>query len=198
MKLVPNMSLHTNPGIASMRAVALLFVAVLVPSFGASAGEELKGRSFVNENVGKVTLTAPADWEPVERHHIYFGTTFYRLLPPKPGQFDLEILVNDLKHMKMDALTDKDLEIYIESNMAAASPQSVEGNVKAVRFGAQRDGTYARLTDKAPKPGEFVLFTQGVRLSGNRVVLFKLYSNDRDASILKQALGIVESVKFDQ
>ena len=181
-----------------MRVIAFLFVAVLVPSFGAIAGEELTTRSFVNDHIGKVSLTAPADWEPVERHHIYFGTTFYRLLPPKSGQFDLEILVNDLKHMKMSALTDKDLEIYIESNMAAAAPRSVEETVKAVRFGAQSDGAYVRLTDKAPKPGEFVLFTQGVRLNGDRVVLFTLYSNDRDASILKQTLSIIESIKFDQ
>ena len=117
-------------------------------------------------------MTTPKDWKPVERHHINFGTTFYRLLPPQKGQFDLEILVNDLAHMQMDALVDRDLEVYIESNMAEVAPQSVEGKAKAVRFGSKRDGAYARLTDKAPKPGEFVLFTQGVRLQGKKVVLF--------------------------
>ena len=180
------------------RAVTVLVVTVLVPIFAVRAADGLTVRSFVNENVGNVSLVTPSDWEPLERHHISFGTTFYRMLPPKQGEFELEILVNDLKHMKMSALVDTDLEIYIENNMAAAAPQSVEGKVKAVRFGVQNDGVYARLTDKAPKPGEFVLFTQGVRLQRDRVVLFTLYSNDRDASILKQTLGIVESVKFEQ
>ena len=140
----------------------------------------------------------PRSWKPVERHHIKFGTTFYRLLPPTTGQFDLEILVNDLAHMKMEALVDKDLEVYIQSNMAGAVPQSIEGKATPVRFGNQRDGVYARLTDRAPKPGEFVLFTQGVRLQGKKVVLFTLYSNDKDNSVLKKALAIVESVKFEQ
>jgi hypothetical protein len=54
----------------------------------------------------------------------------------------------------MDARVDKDLEIYIESNMRRAAPQSIEGKAKAVRFGAKNDGVYARLTDKARKAGD--------------------------------------------
>lgn len=171
---------------------------LLLSIAGAQAGADDQLRSFKNENVGNVTLVAPKDWGPVERHHIKFGTTFYRLVPPKAGQFELEILVNDLAHMQMEALVDKDLELYIQTNMAAAVPQSVEGRVASVRFGAQRDGVYARLTDKAPKPGEFSLFTQGVRLQGNRVVLFTLYSNDKDGSVLRRALDIVSSVRFER
>jgi hypothetical protein len=141
-------------------------------------------------------LLVPRDWVAIERHHINFGTTFYRLVPPR-NMFDLEILVNDLDHMRMAALVDKDLEIYIESNMARAAPQSTEGRVTARRFGARRNSVYARLTDKAPKPGEFVLFTQGVWLLGKNVVLFTLYSNDHDGAVLKQVLEIVDSVKFE-
>jgi hypothetical protein len=186
------MSIPMRTALISLALLASLACA------GASAAAGDEQRTFVNENVGKVSLSAPKSWKAVERHHINFGTTFYRLLPPKEGQFDFEILVNDLKHMEMDALVDKDLEIYIESNMASAARQSTEGKVKATRFGARADGVYARLTDKAPLPGEFILFTQGVRLQGNKVVLFTLYSNDRDGSILKQALAIVESVAFEK
>jgi hypothetical protein len=172
------------------------FLLMFVSISHASGDVEL--RVFKNENVGKVTLLAPKNWTPIERHHIKFGTTFYRLVPPKKEEFDLEILVNDLGHMKMEALVDKDLEIYIESNMAHAAPQSTEGKVTAKRFGLQRNGVFARLTDKAPKPGEFVFFTQGVRLLGKNVILFTLYSNDRDGAILKKVLEIVDSVKFEQ
>lgn len=180
-----------------MRTILFLiaFLSMLPSAHGAEGGEL---RSFHNENVGKVTLVAPAEWKAIERHHITYGTTFYRLKPPAEGQFDFEILVNDLAHMEMGALVDRDLETYIQSNMAESAPQSVEGKVAAVRFGARRDGVYARLTDKAPKPGEFAFFTQGVRLQGKRVVLFTLYSNDKDGSILKKALSIVESVRFEE
>ena len=179
-----------------MRTILLLPLIAFICTLAIAGGDDL--RSFKNENVGKVALVAPKEWKAIERHHINFGTTFYRFLPPTKGQFDLEILVNDLEHMRMGALVDKDLEIYIESNMAGAARQSVEGKATAVRFGTKRDGTYARLTDKAPKPGEFILFTQGVRLQGKNVVLFTLYSNDKDGSILRKALAIVDSVKFEQ
>jgi hypothetical protein len=171
-----------------------LLLFVVASTVHAAAGEEI--RSFKNENVGNVTLSAPKDWAPIERHHIKIGTTFYRFIPPKKGQFEFEILVNDLAHMRMEALVDKDLEIYIQSNMSGAKSQSTEGKVTAVRFGSRHDGVYARLTDKTPKPGEFVLFTQGVRLQGKKVVLFTLYSNDKDESILRKALEIVDSVQF--
>lgn len=173
-----------------------MIVALLFGTYAFAEGEDIQ-RSVKSENIGTVYLTAPNDWRPIERHHIKFGTTFYRLVPPQK-EFDLEILFNDLSHMRMDALVDKDLEIYIESNMRAATPQSVEGKVKAFRFGAHKDAVYARLTDKAPKPGEPVYFTQGVRLLDKNVILFTLYSNDKDGSTLKKVLEIVESVKIEK
>jgi len=151
---------------------------------------------LVNDNVGTVTFEAPTSWKPVESNHVEPGTASYRLFPPEPAQFELDITFIDFARAKRKALTDKDLETYVESDMASAAPQSIEGKATAVRFGPRRDGVYVRLTDKAPKPGEFTLFTQGVRLQGDRLVLFTLMSNDKDASVLKQALAVVESVRF--
>lgn len=178
-----------------MRKFAFLISALVLVASKLTA-EELKEQSFTNENIGRVVLKAPKDWKPIERHHINFGTTFYRLVPPK-SEFDLEILVNDLKHMSMAALVDKDLEKYIESNMAESASQSVEGKVRGRRFGEHKDGVFARVTDKAPKPGEYLYFTQGVRLIGTNVVLFTLLSNDKDEAALKATLAIVESVKLE-
>ena len=171
---------------------------LLIFTTGVNAATGHEAHSFINENIGKVTLSAPKEWSPIERHHINFGITFYRFVPPQREQFDFEIMVNDLAHMQMDALVDKDLEIYIESNMAGAISQSTEGKVTAVRFGSRRDGVYARLTDRAPKPDEFVMFTQGVRLQDKKVILFTLYSNDKDGITLRETLKIVDSIQFQQ
>jgi hypothetical protein len=178
-----------------MRLLALVGLFLALASAYAAEGDV--SRAVKNENIGTVHLVAPKDWEPIERHHINFGTTFYRLVPPK-RTFDFQMLFNDLAHMRMTALTERDLEIYIESNMARAGPRSVEGKPKAVRFGAQKDGVYARLTDKAPNPGEWLYFTQGVRLLGNNVVLFTFYSNDTDGADLGKVLEIVESVRIEK
>ena len=157
---------------------------------------EFESRAITNENIGRVVLSAPKDWRPIERHHIVFGTTFYRLVPPATN-FDLEILINDTKHMKVEALVDEDLELYIESNLSGMVSKSTEGKAQAQRFGVRRDGVYARLTDRAPKPGEHLFFTQGVRLMGTNVVMFTLLSSDKDTAALKNTLRIVESVTLD-
>jgi len=172
----------------------LAFLVFYAPTLLFAADEQ---RTVKNENIGNVTLTVPSDWKPIERHHINFGTTFYRLVPPGK-KFDLEILFNDLQHMQMSALVDKDLERYIESNMGDAALQSTEGKVVAKRFGSKRDGAYASLTDRNPGPGEFVLFTQGVRLLGKDVILFTMYSNNKDGTDLKKILAIIDSVKIEK
>lgn len=180
-----------------MRNLLPVLLFALLSVAAAPALAQAEQRTFRNVHAGKVTLQAPREWRPIERHHIEFGTTFYRLVPPQQGEFDLEIVVNDLQHMYLGALSDPELEPYIEGNMAGLAPRSVEGKVAAVRFGPRRDGVYARLTDKAPKPGEYRLLTQGVRLQGKKVVLFTLYSNDQDEAVLRQALDVVGSVRFD-
>jgi len=174
----------------------IVFTAFLVCAPALSFSADVQ-RTVKSENIGNITLTVPNDWKSVERHHIDFGTTSYRLIP-SGKEFDLEILFNDLQHMHMTALVDKDLERYIESNMADAARQSTEGRVVAKRFGSKRDGVYARLTDKTPRPGEFVLFTQGVRLLGENIVLFTLYSNDIDGADLKKVLAILDSVNIEK
>ena len=88
---------------------------------------------------------------------------------PAMGAFELEIIVNDSKHIHMEDVIDKNLEIYIESNMERLTAQSTAGAVIAKRFGAKNDGVYALRTDKAPLPGEFLSLTQGLRLIGNKI-----------------------------
>lgn len=169
---------------------------ILVFVFGSTIAKS-EERSFVNENIGTVLLNSPKDWKAIERHHIRFGTTFYRLVPPKKD-FDVEFMVNDLKHMRMDALVDKDLELYIESNLSRYAAESVEKKATAHRFGKNKDGVYARLTDDSDQKEEFLLLTQGVRLigDGKGVVLFILKSNDKDKKVLNKVLEIADSIRI--
>ena len=178
-----------------MKFIASLIVLLVMGSGVAHA--ESEERSFTNENIGGVLIDVPREWKAIERHHIRFGTTFYRLVPPDKS-FDVEFMVNDLEHMKMDALINKDLEIYIKSNLTSYAAESVEKKAVAHRFGSNRDGVYSRLTDDSNEKGQFLLLTQGVRLfdDGKKVVLFILESNDYDENILKKVLAIAASVRL--
>jgi len=178
-----------------MRLIAIFTCLLFLLSGIAHA--ESEERTFTNENIGVVLLDVPKDWKAIERHHIRFGTTFYRLVPPDKS-FDVEFMVNDLEHMRVDALIDKDLELYIESNLASYAAESVEKKAIAHRFGQNRDGVYSRLTDDSNQKGRFLLLTQGVRLFDDKkkVVLFILESNDYDQKVLKNVLAIADSVRL--
>ena len=161
-------------------------------SFGSIAGETISA-TVKNENTGEFTLSYPKGWKAIERHHINFATTFYRLVPPEKN-FDFEMMINDKNTMRLGKLVDKDMERYIKFNLAGPAQQSVEKEVNPKRFGVRMDGVYALITDPNPKPGEYKYWVQGLRLIGNDVVLFNLYSNDKE--IKNQILPVVDSVMF--
>jgi hypothetical protein len=75
---------------------------------------------------------------------------------------------------------------------------SVEGKLEMHRFGTDKDGVYGRLTDRAPKAGEYLFYTRGMRLVGTNVLGFELVSNDKDFSGLSNTLAVVESVKVSK
>jgi len=162
----------------------------------AYALEEL--RSFVHPKLGKVSLLVPVEWTLQERLDPDTLTVFVRFLPPASGLFDFEVAVAETAALRNEALNRRDLEAHVRQVSAAALPQSVEGQVTPQRFGLRRDESlYARLTDKAPAPDEFLLVTKGVRLQGRRAMLFTLYSNDTDGALLKRALDLVSSFTFE-
>lgn len=177
-------------GAVLLAALLLASAPALAPALAEDAKEQ---RTLKNANVGTITLAVPRDWTPTEDRHTESGATTYRLETPQKT-FSVEIVFNDLGYMRMDGLTDRHLEQFLERSLASMVPESVEGAATPRRFGGRRDGVYVRLTDRAPKPGESLYLTRGVRLLGRDIVLFTLLSNDRDGAILRDVLEIVDSV----
>jgi hypothetical protein len=121
------------------------------------------------------------------------------VLPPVAGWFDLEIVVAEIARLQQDTLTRRDLEGHLQAGLAEVLPQSVEGRISVQRFGLRRDESlYARLTDKAPPPGDFHIISKGVRLLGRRALLFTLFSNDADGKVLRRVLDLVSSFTFER
>ena len=176
-----------------MRRIILLAAALLLGTPAAFAAEQ----SIPTEHAGVLHVTVPEGWANEVSQKAMFKSTTLELSPPEKN-FQMQIIVNDLEHLKMAALTDKDLEKFIEQSMKPSVPRSVEGKLSPARFGAKKDGVYARLTDKMPNPGEHLLLTQGVRLlpENKGVALFTLLSDDKDEAVLKQALTIIEGISL--
>jgi len=97
---------------------------------------------------------------------------------------------------------DHDLET-IQSRVKAAGqswlPRSVEDTVLLHHVdGPAVHGYYFSLTDKTtPLPaGEFKHITQGMALSGNLLIVFTISTNDGQAPMVEQGLGIIASARF--
>jgi hypothetical protein len=175
----------------------LLVTAVAALGIQVLSGAESEQRSFRTTS-GPVVVTVPKDWPAVETEHHVRGITSYRL-GPADANLVLELRINDAALVKTNSLADSDLERFLESICSSIAKTSVEGKVQPHRFGAGKDGVYARFTGWSEKPDKakpFHYLTRGVRLVGTNVVAFALISNDADRLALSNTLAIVESVRI--
>ncbi|ANB19266.1 Hypothetical protein I596_3277 [Dokdonella koreensis DS-123] len=171
----------------------IAFFVAAIAALPAPAAEPASVRDFDNPQVGRIQLQVPPDWLAYERQD-GAGTTFVRLLPPDSRRFGLEIQVNTRERLGLPALTVDGLPGYLVSRLSGLLPRFLETAVAPVRFGPAGDGAYARLTDRHPRQGEFLFLTRGVRLDGEAVIVFTLYSSDHDASVLTPVLAVAASV----
>jgi hypothetical protein len=153
-------------------------------------------------HLGTVSLLLPAGWRLASRSEAGSDTLFVTLQPPMAGAvsslFDLQLTINETSRFRHAALARRELDAWLQEAMAAALPQSVEGRIAVQRFGLRREpARYARLTDKAPPPGDFNHYTMGARLSGAGAVLFTLYDSDASGALLQRVLDLVGSITFD-
>lgn len=170
-----------------------LFGALAILATGFVIAAELEQRAI--QTVGeKFALTVPKEWPAVETNKTERNAIYYRL-GPADTNYSIQLHFNNPLQIGTNHLVDSMLERYVAGSLKPVLNLSVEKEVQTRRFGAQKDGVYARLTDRAPKAGEYRYYTRGVRLMGTNVLVFALVSNDEDFSALSNTLAVVESVK---
>ena len=166
--------------------------AVLATSLVVAA--EIEQRT-VQTDREKIRVSVPKEWPAFETNRTSQGLPYYRLGPANTN-YSIQLHFNDSSQVGTNALVDSGLERFLQVTLAPVLKMSVEDKVQVHRFGAQKQGVYARLSDRAPKPGEYRYYTRGVRLMGTNVLVFALVSNDSDFSALSNALAVVESVRI--
>jgi hypothetical protein len=174
--------------IGIVAALALLAGGVLIAA-------ELEKRTIQTEGE-KFALSVPKAWPAFETNKADRNTIYYRI-GPADTNYSIQLHFNNPLQVGTNPLVDSVLDRFLENALKPVLSGTVEKEVKTLRFGAQKDGVYARLTDPAPKVGEFEYYTRGVRLIGTNVLVFKLMSNDKDFSALSNTLAVVESVKVE-
>jgi hypothetical protein len=165
--------------------LAVLTVGVLIAA-------EIEERTIQGSHEG-MSVSVPKEWPGIEAHRTPAGKPYYQLGPGNTN-FSIQIYLSGSVQGGTNVVSG--LERSLEASLKPLIGNSVEGWVEFVRFGKEKEGVYARLTDRAPKPGEYLFYTRGVRLIGTNVLGFELVSNDKDFSALSNTLAVIESVKI--
>jgi hypothetical protein len=170
-----------------------LLCGIVILMCGVLIAAELEQRE-IQTGGEKFALSVPKEWPAFETNKAERNTIYYRI-GPADTNYSIQLFFDNPLQVGTNRLVDSVLERYLENTLKPVLSETVEKEVKTQRFGAQKDGVYARLTDRAPKVGEFEYYTRGVRLIGTNVLMFKLVSNDKDFSALSNTLAVVESVR---
>ena len=173
-----------------------LFLALAILTGGIVIAAELGQRTIQTEGE-KFALSVPKEWPAFETNKTESNTIYYRI-GPADTNYSIQLHFNNPLQIGTNRLVDSVLESWLTNSLKPVLSMTIEKEVKPQRFGVQKDGVYARLTDRAPKEGEYRYYTRGVRLIGTNVLVFALVSNDKDFSALSNTLAVVESVKVDK
>jgi hypothetical protein len=169
---------------------------LLIPSFVMSEAYDTK--SYLLPNHGKIKLNVPKSWEskisrprnnlpPTIAFLSKTGSSFQVLLTPLwPGT---EKASSGQRNIK------KDIEQIIEQ----VKPISIEKEIPIKELkGTSGVGYYFSMTDKAPKPGEFIHMTQGMYQLGELLVTFTAFWNDGAENVSDETIRILESATHIQ
>lgn len=170
-----------------------LLVAIFILACGVVIAAEVERRTIQTETE-KFALSVPKVWPAFETNKTAGNTVFYRI-GPADTNYSIQLHFNNPLQLGTNRLDDKVIDVWLANTVKPVLRMTIEKEVKTQRFGAQKDGVYARFTDPSPKPGEFRFYTRGVRLIGTNVLVFALVSNDKDFSALSNTLAVVESVQ---
>jgi hypothetical protein len=179
---------------ASMN-IRKLIAGVVILTCSVLISAELEQRTIQTEGE-KFALSVPKEWPVFETNKTERNTIYYRI-GPADTNYSVLLYFNNPLQVGTNRLVDSGLDQYVKNALKQVLSETVEKEVKTERFGAQKDGVYARLTDRTPKAGEYEFYTRGVRLIGTNVLVFALVSNDKDFSALSNTLAVVESVKVE-
>jgi hypothetical protein len=173
-----------------------LFFGPAVLTVGLLIAAEVEQRTIQTDGE-TFALSVPKEWPAFETNKTQRNTIYYRI-GPADTNYSIQLHFNNRLQIGTNRLDDNVLDRWLANTLEPVLSTATEKEVKTQRFGAQKDGVYARLTDRSPKVGEYRYYTRGVRLIGTNVLVFALVSNDKDFSALSNTLAVVESVNVDK
>jgi hypothetical protein len=153
-------------------------------------------RSYTIPKHGKLELSMPGGWrEKLEQPPGELPPTI--LFQPKAGN-EFKFLITALWQEDPKAGLDKPerLRAMVEEMGAHQLRTAVEKQLDVIEDkGNGTIGYYYRLTDKAPKPGEFEYAAQGTFLAGDLLLGFTFLAHEKDSNAQQAALEMLRNAR---
>lgn len=158
----------------------------------AAAAEQAVMRSFPLPDHGTLQLNTPAAWKdevqqppnrlpPTVSFRPQAGAPFeVSLTPLWPARKDIPLPDTAWMRQQVRQAAERIRTGAAEATLEVREFQAAAG-----------PGYYFTATDRAPKPGEYKFLTQGMMRVGTVVVTFTILTNDGQAGIVSEALGML-------
>lgn len=132
----------------------------------------------VNNTPGGLPPTIRFSQQSGEKFEIYF-TPIWKT-PTAPANFG----------------TTESIKQMVQGAAMNASTQAVEKSITVKEIGGLNKGFYFTATDKAPKPGEYKILTQGVVGINEIIGTFTILTNDSSSAEAEQAIKMFGSLRY--
>lgn len=164
------------------------------PTGVSSADDASVVKKYALPERGMLQMSVSGNWDDQLRQppKSLPPTIAFRARQGKP----FEVLATPIWRMRPDvpASTKDSIRQQVERAADAALSQAVEKTIRVIEFvGSSGPGYYFSATDRAPKPGEYKLMTQGILKVSDLVVTFTILTNDGQEQVTRDTLSMLKS-----
>lgn len=154
-----------------------------------------ESRAYPVPGHGELVLDVPQRWEVT---YVTQGDnkppliTFFSRDESKREIFQLNVSILWDDGFKRDITAPDHIRSIVEESGRELLQQSRENELDLQTInGASGSGFYFRLSDADPQPGEYSYLTQGALSVGNVVIIFSLFTHEKDSIEVKESLQML-------
>lgn len=167
--------------------VFLLFIQT-----GIASSEIIKKREYTLPDSKRLILSIPENWVGNISQRSPDSPPTIRLSPD--SQYSIKLLITPTPIMNNETFDDEELRSMASGRGEKLLPTAKEETLQLEKINGPELVAYIfSLTDKVPKPDEYLYATQGMGKLSNYLLGFTILTNDKNSDHYKSALSIILS-----
>jgi len=157
--------------------------------------EETIVRQYAGSDYGDIQFNVPVSWkDEVSKSNKSASPTI--VFTRKQGA-RFKVLITLLPPINKDILKPEIMRQKVQSAADSIKSQAVENELKLTEIRGNSGLGYSfTATDRAPKPGEYKIMTQGMIQVGEKVLAFTILTNAGQQNIINSAIAMLKTAKW--